>query len=342
MQSFTELLDHLQKNQYTWLVTGCAGFIGSNLTEFLLSKNQKVVGLDNFSTGKKENLASIKSSLEHEAYENFQFVEGDIRNLTTCLEVSKDVDYILHQAALGSVPRSIKDPINSHDNNVNGQLNMLYAAKENSVKNIVYASSSSVYGDHPILPKVESEIGEQLSPYAVTKYVNELYGKIFWRTYKLNNIGIRYFNVFGKRQDPDSIYAAVIPKWVKAMLHGDDVCIFGDGTTSRDFCYIKNVIQMNLLAALSKNKDSFGEVFNCACHDQTDLNTLFNLLKNNLSQYRPELKYLKPIYQDFRPGDVKHSNADITKATEMLGYSPEYFIKEGLNLSLEWYYEDLK
>jgi UDP-N-acetylglucosamine 4-epimerase len=341
MQNFSELKDHLKNKRYRWLVTGCAGFIGSNLVEFLLLNNQKVIGLDNFSTGKEKNLDSIKN-ITSDNYDNFNFIEGDIRDIDTCLKACEGIDFVLHQAALGSVPRSIKDPIASHDNNVNGQLNMLYAAKEKGVKNFVYASSSSVYGDHPVLPKVEEQTGELLSPYAVTKYVNELYGRIFWRSYEFKNVGIRYFNVFGKRQDPDSIYAAVIPKWVKAMLHDDNVYIFGDGTTSRDFCYIENVVQMNLLAALTKNKEAYGKVFNCACNDQTSLNDLFGLLKNGLAKYRPSLDSLEPLYQNFRVGDVKHSNADIDKAKKVLGYLPKFYIKEGLALSLEWYYNDLK
>jgi UDP-N-acetylglucosamine 4-epimerase len=342
VSEFENLKEKLKNNKYTWLVTGCAGFIGSNLTEYLLSHGQGVVGLDNFSTGKRENLDDIKKVVGEKSWSQFRFIEGDVSDLNACLAATKEIDYVLHQAALGSVPRSIKDPITSHNSNVNGQLNMLWAAKENGVKNFVYASSSSVYGDHPALPKVEDQIGLQLSPYAVTKHVNELYGKVFKKSYDLNSIGIRYFNVFGKRQDPESIYAAVIPKWVKAMLNNDEVSIFGDGETSRDFCYIENVIQMNLLAAMTDNSEAYGEVFNCACHDRTDLNTLFGYVKEGLSKYQSSVSDIEINYKDFRPGDIRHSHANIDKANSLLGYKPTHMIGDGLRASLEWYFNNLK
>lgn len=328
-----------QKNK--WLVTGCAGFIGSNLIEFLLQNSQVVIGLDNFSTGKKKNLDDVKSNVGSENWKQFSFIEGDIKDPDTCREATSGVDFVLHQAALGSVPRSINDPLTSHINNVNGHLNMLLAARDNKVKSFVYASSSSVYGDHPGLPKVEGITGNPLSPYAVTKSVNELYSRVFTMQYGIKTIGIRYFNVFGKRQDPDSVYAAVIPKWVKAMLDGEVVSIFGDGETSRDFCYIDNVIQFNVMAALSQNESAFGLVYNCACGDRTDLNTLFCLIRDGLTSNNENLKELKPVYKDFRAGDVKHSHANISLGQKNLGYEPLYSIKDGLKESLDWYIKNL-
>ncbi|MDA8792869.1 SDR family oxidoreductase [Bacteriovoracaceae bacterium] len=338
---YTEVQGFLNANQFTWLVTGSAGFIGSNLVEGLLKLNQKVVGLDNFSTGKSENLDSIKESVSSDQWERFSFVEGDVRNLEACKSAMENADYVLHQAALGSVPRSIDNPILSHDNNVNGQLNMLVAAKELKVKKFVYASSSSVFGDHPELPKVENLIGEQLSPYAVTKYVNELYAKVFSKCYGINVIGLRYFNVFGKRQDPNSVYAAVMPKWIKALMDGEKVAIYGDGKTSRDFCYIENVIQMNILAALTDNPEADNQVYNCACHDRTDLNTLFGYIRDGLSEHLPHIKDVEPVYQDFRAGDIRHSFANIEKAKSLLEYEPTHFLNDGLQNSLDWYRTNL-
>lgn len=338
---FNQQVDKLLNNPKKWLVTGCAGFIGSNLTEFLLSKKQMVIGLDNFSTGKKENIEDIKNQVGEELAKNFTFVEGDIRDIECCKKVMEGVDYVLHQAALGSVPRSIEDPKNSHDSNVNGFLNMLIASKEVGVKRVVYASSSSVYGDHPQLPKVEAQIGTQLSPYAVTKYINELYADVFYKCYGLETVGLRYFNVFGKRQDPDSIYAAVMPKWIKAMMSNEEVFINGDGKTSRDFCFIDNVVQMNFLAAISENKSSINQIYNVACHDQTDLNTLFELLRSGLEKHFLHLAQFKPTYRDFRAGDVRHSFANIEKANELIGYKPTHMLKDGIEKSLNWYRTNL-
>ena len=336
-----ERIDNLLKDKKNvWLVTGCAGFIGSNLTEYLLLNDQKVIGLDNFITGKKENIEDIKKCVGPK-WENFSFLEGDITHLDTCIKACEGVDYILHQAALGSVPRSIDDPLNSHNNNVNGQLNILLAAKDARVKKVVYASSSSVYGDNPTLPKVEHGIGEQLSPYAVTTHVNELYGKVFYKTYGLKTIGIRYFNVFGKRQDPNSVYAAVMPKWIRALMNKEEVSIFGDGKTSRDFCYIKNVIQLNILAALSDNDEACGKIFNCACSDRTDLTTLFTYIRDGLGNMRADIKDAQANYKDFRPGDIRHSHANIDRATNLLDYKPTHMIKDGLKESLDWYYNNL-
>ncbi len=338
---FNEVKEKLKSKKYTWLVTGCAGFIGSNLVEDLLKLNQKVVGLDNFSTGLEKNIEDIQSQVGSELYKNFTFVDGDIQNLETCKKVCEGVDYILHQAALGSVPRSIEDPLSSHQSNVNGHLNILWAAKNQNVKRVVYASSSSVYGDHPDLPKQELAIGKQLSPYAVTKYINELYSEVFGKCYGVENIGIRYFNVFGKRQDPNSVYAAVMPKWIKAMMNNQNVEIYGDGETSRDFCYISNVVQMNILAATTENKNAINKVFNCACHDRTNLNDLYKAIRDNMKSYYSYLEDAKPIYKDFRAGDVRHSFADINMAKDLLGYDPTHMFNEGLVDSLEWYRNNL-
>lgn len=336
MKKFDEVKKYLKNNKHKWLVTGCAGFIGSNITEFLLNHDQEVVGLDNFSTGYQKNLDDIQSVVG-DKWKNFSFHEKDLINLEDCFEASKGVEYIIHQGALGSVPRSIEAPLNSHNSNVNGQLNILLAAKENNVKNVVFASSSSVYGDSPTLPKVEAEIGEQLSPYAVTKHVNELYGKVFYKTYGVRNLGIRYFNVFGKRQDPNGAYAAVIPKWVSAMVHNEDIYINGDGKTSRDFCYIENVIQMNILGALTEEEKAFGQIFNCACGDKTSLNELFDVIKTELSKNNSSLETKEAIYRDFRKGDIKHSLANISKGNELLGYEPTHTFQQGIVETLDWY-----
>jgi len=320
-----------------WLITGCAGFIGSNLLEHLLKLDQTVVGLDNFATGKQQNLDQVQSLVSNEQWARFRFVEGDICELETCQRVCQGVDYVLHQAALGSVPRSIADPLTSHASNVTGQLNMLVAARDQQVKRLVYAASSSTYGDHPGLPKVEDTIGKPLSPYAVTKYVNELYAEVFARCYGLESIGLRYFNVFGPRQDPDGAYAAVIPKWVAAMLKGEPIHINGTGETSRDFCYIKNVIQANLLAATAEHPDAANQVYNVAVNARTDLLQLFALLRSGLAVSRPELAEIKPVHRDFRAGDVLHSQADVSKAAELLGYQPTHTIEQGMAEALAWY-----
>jgi len=349
MTKYEELQEYLKYNQSTWLVTGVAGFIGSNLLEKLLILNQKVVGLDNFDTGYQHNIdqaiedASVASGKDiKQLKQNFTFIEGDIRKLEDCQSVCNNVDYVLHQAALGSVPRSIEDPINTNKANIDGFLNMLVASRDAEVKRFVYAASSSTYGDHPGLPKVEDEIGSPLSPYAVTKVVNELYSNVFAKTYGFKTIGLRYFNIFGKRQDPKGAYAAVIPKWVSDILDGSDVFINGDGKTSRDFCYIDNTVQMNLLAATTENDNSTDQVYNVAVNEQTDLNQLYQMIKEKLMERVGCLTEREPIYRDFRAGDVRHSLADISKAKILLEYSPDYKISKGLDESMDWYISDLR
>jgi UDP-N-acetylglucosamine 4-epimerase len=318
-----------------WLVTGTAGFIGSNLLEHLLKLNQRVIGLDNFATGHQSNLDEVQSLVSPEQWSRFTFIEGDIRNLEDCARACEGVDYVLHQAALGSVPRSLNDPITTNAANITGFLNMLVAARDAGVKSFTYAASSSTYGDHPALPKVEENIGKPLSPYAVTKYVNELYAEVFARSYGFKAIGLRYFNVFGKRQDPDGAYAAVIPKWTAAMVRGEDVFINGDGETSRDFCFIENAVQANLLAATAGDSAK-NEVYNVAVGDRTTLNDLFAALKSALAE-NGVVYDKEPVYRDFRPGDVRHSQADIGKAAGKLGYAPEYRICEGIAKAMPWY-----
>lgn len=339
---YDEVKKELLTNQKTWLVTGVAGFIGSNLAEQLLKLNQKVLGLDNFATGHRHNLEHIKNSVSNEQWENFAFTEGDITNYETCVGITKDVDIVLHQAALGSVPRSIDNPINSNASNVSGFLNMLTASKDNGVKRFVYASSSSVYGDSAQLPKVEERTGNLLSPYAVTKYVNELYMGVFYKCYGFESIGLRYFNVFGKRQDPNGAYAAVMPKWISQMLNGEDVYINGDGETSRDFTYIDNVVQANILAGTTTNPQSFAKAYNTAAGGRETLNNLFEAIRQELQAKIPELKIKDAIYRDFRAGDIRHSNANINKAKELLGYEPTHTLELGLKESIEWYINDIK
>ena len=348
MTKYEQLQEHLKSDQNTWLVTGVAGFIGSNLLEKLLILNQKVVGLDNFDTGYQHNInqamedASIATGKDiKQLKQDFIFIEGDIRQLEDCQKACSGVDYVLHQAALGSVPRSIEDPINTNKANIDGFLNMLVASRDAKVKRFVYAASSSTYGDHPGLPKVEDEIGAPLSPYAVTKVVNELYASVFAKTYGFKTIGLRYFNIFGKRQDPEGAYAAVIPKWVSDILSGKDVFINGDGKTSRDFCYIDNTVQMNLLAATTTDSNSTDQVYNVAVNDQTDLNQLYQMIEEKLINRVENITKKDPIYRDFRAGDVRHSLADISKAKSLLGYDPDYKINEGLNESMDWYITDL-
>ena len=327
--TFDDLKTDLIASPKTWLVTGAAGFIGSNLVETLLKLQQTVVGLDNFSTGHQHNLDAIKNSVSKDQWNNFTFYKGDICDYDTCVSAIKGVHYVLHQAALGSVPRSIANPINTNASNVTGFLNMLDAAKHENVNNFVYAASSSTYGDHPDLPKVEDKIGNPLSPYAVTKYVNELYADVFSRTYNFHSIGLRYFNVFGPRQDPEGAYAAVIPKWVSAINNNDTVFINGDGETSRDFCFIENVIQINLLAATCTT-NSKSEVYNVAVGDQTSLNQLTELIKENLN--KPDFEKIE--YRDFRAGDVRHSKASIDKAIRDLNYDPKFTMRQGLKKML--------
>lgn len=339
MVAYHELLDSLRTSQSTWLITGVAGFIGSNLLEQLLLLNQRVVGLDNFATGFHKNLSEVEREVSSSQWDLFTFIEGDIRNLDDCLRACSGVDYVLHQAALGSVPRSINDPITSNSTNISGFLNVLVAARDAGVKSFTYAASSSTYGDHPALPKVEENIGKPLSPYAVTKYVNELYADVFSKTYGFNTVGLRYFNVFGKRQNPEGAYAAVIPKWTASMIRGDELFINGDGETSRDFCFVENAVQANFLAALADDTAK-NEVYNVALGDRTTLNELFAALR--LSLVSNGKAYDKsPIYRDFRDGDVRHSQADISKAASRLGYTPQYKILDGIEKAMPWYIENV-
>ena len=337
---FAQVCAELSQSPKTWLITGVAGFIGSNLLETLLLLNQKVVGLDNFATGFQHNLDEVQALVSAEQWQGFQFIEGDIRHLDDCNTACAGVDYVLHQAALGSVPRSIADPIATNHTNISGYLNMLVAARDAQVASFTYAASSSTYGDHPALPKVEDNIGNPLSPYAVTKYVNELYADVFARTYGFNTIGLRYFNIFGKRQTPDGAYAAVIPKWTAAMIAGDEVFINGDGDTSRDFNFIENAVQANILAATA-NDDAKNQVYNVAVGGRTTLNTLFEALKDNLSSNG--VSYSKaPVYRGFRAGDVRHSQADITKIQTLLGYDPQFNIIQGIAKAMPWYVKAIK
>lgn len=331
INSLKSKLDNLE---YTWLITGAAGFIGSNLAEMLLTQDQRVIGLDNYSTGSRENTAYLKK------FNKFEFIEGDITNLTICREATEGVDFVLHQAALGSIPRSINDPLNTNNSNINGFLNMLVASKEAKVKRFVYAGSSSTYGDHPNLPKVEDTIGRPLSPYSITKYVNELYADTFKKHYDLDSIGLRYFNVFGRRQRKEGAYAAVIPTWIMAILNNQEVKIYGDGTTSRDFCYIDNVIQANILAALTNKKESLNQIYNIALNDQTSLNDLFKIISESVKRVNKDVIIPEPIYKDFRAGDVKHSRADISKAQDLLNYRPTHFIREGILETVKWYMQE--
>ena len=345
MTRYEEVKQQLQNSPKTWLITGVAGFIGSNLLETLLKLNQNVVGLDNFDTGHQYNIDQAIEDANRETGKdlsnNFQFINGDIRKLDDCKQACSGIDYILHQAALGSVPRSIEDPINTNRANIDGFLNMLVASKDANVKRFVYAASSSTYGDHPDLPKVEDKIGSPLSPYAVTKVVNELYAQVFAKTYGFKTIGLRYFNIFGKRQDPNGAYAAVIPKWVAAILNKDDVLINGDGETSRDFCYIDNTVQMNLLAATTDNDEATDQVYNVALNDRTSLNKLYQMIEDRLIQRVMGLEKKEPVYKDFRAGDVRHSQANIDKAQTLLNYQPKYMISEGMDEAMDWYVDSL-
>ncbi len=331
----------LLKAPRSWLVTGAAGFIGSNLVEHLLMLEQSVVGLDNFATGQQANLEQVKGLVKPRQWARFSFIEGDIRDLRTCQNACQGIDYVLHEAALGSVPRSIADPLLTNESNVTGFVNVLVAARDHKVKRFVYAASSSTYGDHPGLPKVEDVIGKPLSPYAVTKYVNELYADVFARCYATPSIGLRYFNVFGPRQDPNGAYAAVIPRWIASMIKNQPAIINGDGETSRDFCYVANVVQANLLAATTENPEAVGQVYNVALGARTTLNELFELLRTRLSPFYPHLNGYRPVYEDFRPGDVRHSQADIGKAQSLLGFQPAHTVAQGLDEALAWYRENL-
>lgn len=332
----------LREQPRTWMITGVAGFIGSNLLEQLLNLDQAVVGLDNFAFGKKENLREVQSLVSMDQWKRFTFIEGDIRSFPVCMQATRGIDYVLHQAALGSVPRSIEEPLLFNDANITGTLNMLKAAQDHEVKRFVYASSSSVYGDEPTLPKKEALIGKPLSPYALTKYVNELYAAVFAQSYGMQTIGLRYFNVFGRRQDPEGAYAAVIPKWITAMIKGEPIYINGTGETSRDFCYVDNVVQINLLSAMSDNPEALNSVYNVAINGRTTLNELFEILRERLENHFPHLRDYRPIYRDFRKGDIRHSQADITKAQQLLGYKPADSFVEGLDRALGWYLANQK
>lgn len=337
---YEELRDVLLRKQRTWLITGVAGFIGSNLLEKLLKLNQQVIGLDNFLTGHKRNLEEVKGLVTPEQWGHFSFIEDDIRNLETCHQACKGVDFVLHQAALGSVPRSIENPIATNENNLVGFLNMMVAARDADVKRFVFATSSSVYGDHPGLPKFEDKVGRPLSPYAVTKKMNELYADVFAEVYGFKTIGLRYFNVFGPRQDPNGPYAAVIPKWFSALRNGEDVFINGDGTTSRDFCFVDNAVQANILAACTENEMALNQVYNVAYGGRTTLNELFEFIREKVAAANPSVVAVKPIYRDFRPGDILHSLANIDKAKMLLGYDPQYSVQAGLVKAGKWYLGD--
>jgi len=337
MSAYDQLQTELKAAPRTWLVTGVAGFIGSNLLEALLKLDQPVVGLDNFSTGKRMNLEQVKELVTPAQWARFQFLEGDISDLAACQRACGGVDFVLHEAARGSVPYSMQDPLGSHRSNVTGFLNMLLAARDAKVKRFVYASSSAVYGDEPRLPKVEDKVGRPLSPYAATKAINEVYANTFALAYGLPSLGLRYFNVFGPRQDPEGAYAAVIPLWIAALLRRQPVFINGDGETSRDFCYVANVVQANLLAATTANAEALNQAYNVALGQRTTLNELFRSLQSSLRKKDATLPEQKPVYRDFRSGDVRHSLADISKAERLLGFAPSHTIQAGLDLAMDWY-----
>ena len=341
MTKFEDVQQALHTHQATWLITGVAGFIGSNLLETLLKLNQKVRGLDNFSTGYQHNLDQVAALVGPDLFKNFQMIVGDITNFKDCQLACQGVDYVLHHAALGSVPRSLEDPILTNANNVTGYLNIITAARDAKVKRFVYAASSSTYGDHPGLPKVEAVIGKPLSPYAVTKYVNELYADVFARCYGLDTIGLRYFNVFGPRQDPNGAYAAVIPQWVAALIKNQTLRVNGDGETTRDFCFIANVVQANLLAALSDHPEAGNQVYNVALNDSTSLNQLYQMMKALLIVDFPHLAQHHATYAQFRNGDIRHSQADISKARKLLGYQPTHRVDQGLHEAMQWYKQNL-
>ena len=341
MSKYDEVREELRQRPRRWLITGAAGFIGSNLLEALLLLGQTVSVIDNFSTGHVRNLEQVRSAVGAAAWRNFTHIEGDIRDPAVCRRACAAVDYVLHHAALGSVPRSIEDPLATHEANLTGFVNMLAAARDAKARRFIYASSSSVYGDHPQLPKVEDAIGKPLSPYAVTKYANELYADVFARCYGIDGVGLRYFNIFGRRQDPDGPYAAVIPKWVGQFISRQPVYINGDGETSRDFCYIENAIQANLLGATTGNPEALNQIYNVAVGERTSLNELFELERSLLSAQCPWVRDYRPEYRDFREGDVHHSQADISKARKLLGYAPTHDIRRGLSEAMSWYLRNL-
>lgn len=342
MSSFAKVAQDLLHSPRKWLVTGVAGFIGSNLLETLLGLDQHVVGMDNFFTGYAHNLEDVRKAVGEEKWARFEFIEGDIRNPEECRKACSGVDCVLHQAALGSVPRSIDDPGTTNACNVDGFLNMQVAAMEAGVKRFVFASSSAVYGDSETLPKVEEEIGAPLSPYAASKLVNEIYAGVFSKVYDFQWVGLRYFNVFGKRQDPKGAYAAVIPCWIDALMSGRRPVINGDGETSRDFCYIKNVVQANILAALVDTPEALNRPYNIACGDRTTLNELFHLIRSSLCAHIPAAAAIEPEYGPFRKGDVRHSLADITRARNLLGFESEYDVAGGMAECMKWYVQTFK
>ena len=340
MSAYSELTKSMTAEPSRWLITGVAGFIGSNLLETLLKLGQTVVGLDNFMTGYQKNLDMVRDIVGPEAWSRFTFIEGDIRDIETCHAACKGVQHVLHEAALGSVPRSIDDPLLSNSCNITGYLHMLVAARDAGVKSFVYAASSSTYGDSPELPKVEDKIGSPLSPYAVTKYVDELYADVFHRCYGFSSVGLRYFNVFGQRQDPYGAYAAVIPQWFASLIKQETVFVNGDGETSRDFCYIDNVVQANLLASFAQG-DATNKIYNVAFGQRTTLNELFNLIKEEVARHKPEVMGAECVHRDFRAGDVRHSLADISRAHNLLGYDPQFDVRQGLRLAGDWYAANL-
>jgi UDP-N-acetylglucosamine 4-epimerase len=341
MKTYEERLERISARPRTWLVTGAAGFIGSHLAEHLLRLGQSVVGLDNFSTGKKENLQHVRNVVGEARWKKFRFIEGDIRSPAACAEACREVNLVLHQAALGSVPRSIDDPASANDSNANGFLNMLLAARDAGVSRLVYASSSAVYGDHPALPKVEGVIGKPVSPYGLTKHVNELYASVFSTCYGFDSIGLRYFNVFGARQDPNGAYAAVIPAFVRALILGEQAWINGDGSAARDFCYIDNVVQANLLAATAEDRAAVNLVYNIALGDQTSISALFEMVKRLVARQLPHAAGARPAHREIRRGDVPFSQADISRAERLLGYRPQFRVEQGLERTIGWYMQAL-
>jgi UDP-N-acetylglucosamine 4-epimerase len=340
-QTYEDVRRQIQSAPRRWLVTGAAGFIGSHLIEQLLGLDQNVVGLDNFATGKRENLEHVRRALGEARWQKFRFIEGDIRSLETCNAACAKIDLVLHQAGLGSVPRSIDRPLRTHDSNVNGFLNMLIAARDAGVSRMVYASSSAVYGDNPALPKVESELGRAMSPYGLSKRINELYADVFAACYGFQSVGLRYFNVFGERQDPDGPYASVIPAWIGALVRGETAYVNGDGSVARDFCYVDNVVQANLLAALVQSPEAVGQAYNVAVGGQTTLNELFELIRACIVRRLASVCAVRPVYREPRRGDVKLSRADVSKAARLLGYRPAFGLAAGLERTIDWYIAEL-
>jgi UDP-N-acetylglucosamine 4-epimerase len=341
VRTYEEVRQRISAAPRSWLVTGAAGFIGSHLVEHLLALDQKVVGLDNFSTGKRENLEHVRQALGEARWKSFRFVEGDLRSLDTCSAACASAQIVLHQAALGSVPRSIDRPLRTHDSNVNGFLNMLLAARDAGVARMVYASSSAVYGDHPALPKVESQLGRAMSPYGLSKRINELYAEVFAVCYGFRSVGLRYFNVFGPRQDPDGPYASVIPAWIGCLLRGETAYVNGDGSAARDYCHVDNVVQANLLAATVEEPQALGEAYNVAVGEQTTLNELFEIVRDQLAQRLPRLRTVRPVHRAPRRGDMLLSRADVGKAAELLGYRPGFDLRRGLAQTIDWYIDTL-